>query len=181
MGFDLRQFLASHSPLATETEVWNNGQLGLEVKSYIGADFPPLEYVTSVRTIVFQGTSLLTIGDGSSVYIMPGGRLEKGETLDQTLRRELLEETGWSIQNVALIGFKHFHHLNPKPPEYKYPYPDFFQMVYVADADAFIPGRLDSEYEHHGFRPIVEVQKLPLKPSEILYLQYALKRKTHCI
>jgi 8-oxo-dGTP pyrophosphatase MutT (NUDIX family) len=40
----------------------------------------------------------------SDVYILPTGTLEEGETLQQTLARELKEETGASAQLLRYIG-----------------------------------------------------------------------------
>jgi 8-oxo-dGTP pyrophosphatase MutT (NUDIX family) len=44
--------------------------------------------------------------------------------LEQTVRREVLEETGWAIDPPKLLGVKHFRHLTPKPAGYSCPYPD---------------------------------------------------------
>src|SRR5579859_4927179 len=135
-------FLASRNPLSEEDQVWGNGDLAFTVRAYICQDCPPLEYVTSVRALVFQDDKLLTITDEQATHILPGGRVEKGETREATLRREVLEETGWTLRNIRQIGFLHYRHQNLKPPEYRYPYPDFIQLVYMADADVFQPDSL---------------------------------------
>jgi 8-oxo-dGTP pyrophosphatase MutT (NUDIX family) len=48
--------------------------------------------------------------------------------------REVREETGWTIHEHQLVrlGFLHFEHLVPPPPDYPYPAPDFIQLVYGA-------------------------------------------------
>jgi 8-oxo-dGTP pyrophosphatase MutT (NUDIX family) len=77
---------------------------------------------------------VLVQSDLDGVHIIPRGRCEPGETLEQTLRRELLEETGWTTDRPRLLGCLHFHHLSPKPPDYAYVYPDFLQPVFTANA-----------------------------------------------
>jgi 8-oxo-dGTP pyrophosphatase MutT (NUDIX family) len=107
----------------------------------------------------------------------PGGRVEKDESPEETLRRELLEETGWTMSDKKLLGFMHLHHLGAIPPNYKYPYPDFLWPIYLAEAgefsaDAKIPDEWVSESE---FLPVEEVIKLPLDKGEFLLLDAAFK------
>jgi 8-oxo-dGTP pyrophosphatase MutT (NUDIX family) len=52
------------------------------------------------------------------------------------MRREVLEETGWTLQDAVLLGPLHFQHLTPKPVDHPYAYPHFMQPIYVADADS---------------------------------------------
>ena len=56
---------------------------------------------------------------------MPGGQREPGETLEEALRREVREESGWLIDSVSILGFIHLEHLGPKPSGYRYPSPHF--------------------------------------------------------
>ena len=133
----LERFLTSFSTGTTDTITWGASQI--RVAGHLSRDLPPLQYVTSVRAIVVRGDQVLTVRDPNGVHVTPGGRIESGESLEEALRRELLEETGWSLLNISLLGFAHFHHLTPKPPEHPFPYPDFFQLVYAARPDSFRP------------------------------------------
>jgi 8-oxo-dGTP pyrophosphatase MutT (NUDIX family) len=91
--------------------------------------------------------------------ILPGGRREQGETLEQTLRREVIEETDWAINAPRLLGCLHFHHLSSKPPGYAYPYPDFVQPVFIANAVRYVSERrVHDEYvAESGFQPLAAV------------------------
>jgi ADP-ribose pyrophosphatase YjhB (NUDIX family) len=166
----LAAFLARHTAPVVETVTW--GQLPLQVANYLSPNLPPRTAITSVRAVVVRQGQVLVVRDPESVHILPGGRCEPGERLEQTLARELLEETGWTVGNLALLGFRHFHHLDPRPPAYSYPYPDFCQVVYAAAAQTYRPEAIDrAGYElEASFWPIAAVQALTLTPGERRFL-----------
>lgn len=180
MESDLAKFIHQHTPLVEESASWGQGLLPLRIISYLSAKMPPLEYITSVRTVVFQDNSVLVVRDSETSFkVTPGGRIEAGETLETTLRREVLEETGWGIINESPLGFMHFQHLAPKLKDYPYPHPDFIQLIYVAEASDFTPeAQVPGEYElESGFRSITEAQSLELEASQQLFLEAALRQR----
>lgn len=134
MDPQLADFLNVHKPEFVETVKWSD--LRLQVTTFVSEDLPPLDYVSSVRAMVTneeREVLMCTSADGET-HIVPGGRREAGETLEETLKREILEETGWHVEIGRQIGFWWFHHLTPKPEGYRYPYPDFLQIVHHATA-----------------------------------------------
>src|SRR6186997_853861 len=98
MDQELAAFLASYTPSIEQRVIW--GDMHFEVKSYLCADLPPLAFITSIRSVLFHNEQVLVVRDPTSHHILPGGRVETGESLTDTLRRELLEETGWAIDNT---------------------------------------------------------------------------------
>jgi 8-oxo-dGTP pyrophosphatase MutT (NUDIX family) len=114
------------------------GENRLVIRTYLTDRPPPAALVSSVRAVVFRRDRVAVIQDGQgSGHVVPGGRTEPGETQEQALRREVLEECGWTIGPPRLFAVLHLHHLTPKPPGHDRPYPDFLQPVFAAEADAF--------------------------------------------
>ncbi len=53
---------------------------------------PPLELITSVHSFCFQDNQLLLVKLNHRGWDFPGGHVEKEETVEQALNRELMEE-----------------------------------------------------------------------------------------
>lgn len=180
MNSDLAVFLAGKVALVEEDAVWGGGTLPLRITYYLTEEHPPPAHVTSVRAVVLRGDSVLVVRDAEdSFHVVSGGRREEGEDLEETLRREVLEETGWTLAEFSLLAVTHFHHLAPKPAGYPYPHPDFLQIIYVARAGSFRPeARRSGEYEvESGFRALDEVEALALEQSQQLLLRAALQHR----
>ena len=180
---ELAHFLARCERLAEEIAIWGQGAgaTRLCLVTYVTAETPPLAYVTSVRALVCRGDEVLVVRDPSGYHVIPGGRREAGETLEETLRREVLEETGWALGPITPFGLLHFHHLGPQLPGYHSPYPDFLHAVYLAEAGGFVPGALvtgEQAYElEAGFRPLAEIDGLGLPLGQRRLLAAALGQR----
>jgi 8-oxo-dGTP diphosphatase len=61
---------------------------------------------------------------------LPGGHVETKESLEETLAREVYEETKVIVEKPALIGYQQMEVLTAKPERYPYPYPVSFQVHY---------------------------------------------------
>ena len=176
MESNLAAFLSRHRTIVEDSAVWSD--LPLRITSYLSDELPPNQYITSVRGLIFRNDSILVVRNPQGIHISPGGRRKTGEILEETLHREVLEETGWTITDVRMFGFVHFHHLNPKPSGYKYLHPDFIQLIHVAHAGEFIPeAKIVDDYEiESNFRPLDEVKTLNLSAGERLVLDAALNK-----
>jgi 8-oxo-dGTP diphosphatase len=158
--------------------VWREGSIRLRIDCYLSMEHPPSSYVTSVRSVVLRGDDVLTVRNADEWHVLPGGRRERGETLEQTLRREVLEEAGLALVRPIQLGFMHLHHLTPKPSGYEYPYPDFLWLVFVSDARTVDSrGRVRDDYEEEAvFRPAAEARLLDLSGESRVFLEAALTR-----
>lgn len=176
MDHNLAAFLGDRAPVVTEP-VASGDRFRFRVAAYLGADDPPLPLVTSVRAVVLRHGRVLVQRDRTSRHILPGGRRDPGEPPDATVGREVREETGWELGEIALVGFMHYHHVDPRPAGHPYPYPDFVQMVYAGRAISFsAAAKLDDGFEvETTFRPLADARCLHLPRRELAYLAAALR------
>src|SRR5215210_7372565 len=115
MPFDLDAFLARHEPGGVQTVEWGTAAspIPLRIAGYLSQELPPLEYVASVRGVVFCRDRVLVMRNRDEVHVLPGGQREGDETLVETLQREVLEEAGWTVEVGGMLGFLHLRHLVP--------------------------------------------------------------------
>ena len=176
-------FLRGRAPLAEEEMVWSGGGRRLvQTRSTYALErkaSPPLQLVTSVRAVLTRGSDIIVVRDPAGCHIVPGGRLAEGEGLLDALKRELLEETGWSVRcEPALFAMFHYHIHSSRPDGYSYPYPDFLQLIYQAEAGRYDSGKIEvGGYElEAGFRARGAVKRLPLSSGEKALLELVEKK-----
>ncbi len=172
-------FLAGRTPVAVEDEIWGapGAPIPLRLSWYLPPDQLPAALVTSVRAIVLRDDAVLVLREPDGrPYIVPGGHCEAGESHEETVRREVLEETGWTLGTLAPLGCIHLHNLGPEPPGNPYPYPDAFQLVWHAAPLASHPDAIvfDQWVASSAFVPLSEALHLPLRPGERALLVAAL-------
>jgi ADP-ribose pyrophosphatase YjhB (NUDIX family) len=147
-------------PRAEEDVVW--GELPIHAAYYVTEEAPPEQLVSSVRAVVLCGERVLVCRNPAAVHALPGGRRESGETFEDTLRREVLEETGYAIGRPRPLGIGH---LQPKGRE------AFLWAVYVAESDGRQVAMPEDDYELEArFVPLAEALSLVDLPSRV-YLE----------
>ena len=146
MSEPLQAYLKAHPPYCQFTERWPV-QGELKVSLSLASILPPVEVASSVLSIVLNSNGqVLSVWppnpDGNIAHMVIGGRAEGTETPPETAIREVGEETGWRIEPVRMIGFRHFFHLEPRSDKTDRPYPDFIQPIFAVRAIAFDPALL---------------------------------------
>lgn len=103
-----------------------------EVALILDKELPPAPLITSALVLAFRDQDLLMINLNSRGWDIPGGHLEEGENAEGAMRREVMEETGASLNKVQMLGYQRIRLLSPCPPNYRYPYPESYQIIFVA-------------------------------------------------
>ena len=162
MQADLAAYLGRLVPIETTTALWADGTMPLRITEYLTAEVPPLAYVTSARAVVFRGDDVLALRNRHSAHVVPGGRREEGETVEQTIVREVIEEAGWLVRVGPQFAVVHLQHQAPRPADYRFPYPDFLWVIHVAEAIAPQPGAKSADdYEAEAvFRTVAEARQV---------------------
>lgn len=92
---------------------------------------------------------------------IPGGHLEPGETAEQAMCREVLEETGRIVKPVKQFGYQHIRIEGEVPDDYRYPTPAGYQLFFLAKVvggERFGPTQ---EVARWRYVPLAELSVLP--------------------
>jgi len=172
---ELKQFLSRHQPFGG----WRDEWLGvpLEFRAYVSAELPPSEFIGSVRALVLRDNNVL-VAHSSPPILSVGGRCEPGETVEETLLREVGEESGWLVTPLSVIGFVHGRHLDEQRPNWGRPAPDFIDPMFAATAVRFDPALLGQNEVRCEFLPVAAIEQLGIEQISRTFLNEALRRRS---
>jgi len=116
-----------------------------EVHLILSDVLPPLAHISTAFALAFAEDALLLTRLFDRGWDVPGGHLHPGESPEAAMRRETYEETGAHLGDAHLIGYQKVRILAPMPPNYRYPYPESYQVFYAAPVLALDPFTGDAE------------------------------------
>ncbi len=89
--------------------------------------------ILAVGAVVLDANRVLLVKraqhPGKGTWSIPGGVVGLGETLDQALRREILEETGLLVQPLELVGVAERIFMEGERVQYHYVILDYLCFV----------------------------------------------------
>jgi 8-oxo-dGTP diphosphatase len=96
---------------------------------------PPTELTSAAFGLVFDGDAILLARSVDRGWDVPGGHLEPGESAEEAMRREVLEETGVVVGGAWVFAHQLIRLLSPRPEGYRYPYPEGYQVFFRAEME----------------------------------------------
>jgi ADP-ribose pyrophosphatase YjhB (NUDIX family) len=113
---------------------------------------------TAADAVVFdeRGRVLLQCRSDFKQWGLPGGAVEVGETLEQAVRREVKEETGYDVEVVRLVGA----YSDPTDTTVRYPNGDVAHYVSLTFECRVVGGRPRTDEESTDLAWF-EVEALP--------------------
>lgn len=126
-----------------------------EVVAYDGS---PVDWRNSAYAFVVESGQILLVKNRlEKLYDIPGGGIDLGETLEEALAREALEEAGAKLKIGSLLDQQvdWFYHRGGK-------YYQTLQLFFTASLVGELNKPSDPDIEWAGFVPISELTKYPL-------------------
>ncbi len=95
---------------------------------------PDPALITNVRVLCFVGDDVVLITTAEFGPVgLPGGTLERGESVQEGLERELMEEVGAAVGRWEIVGRMRFRSEEAEPYRTHMPHPIFHWAVGYAD------------------------------------------------
>ncbi len=136
---------------------------------HICTDLPPRELCSAVFCIaMYQNKIVLTRNHRGWEFL--GGHIEEGETVEEAMHREALEEGGFTIDKFQLFGYRKY--ISKKDINgargIRYPFPISYNPHYVAISKSELEECFAEEcFERKAFT-VAEIEKLAIKGYPLL-------------
>lgn len=122
---------------------------------------PDLNYVTSVHGVCIDNGKVMLVQVASRGFNLPGGHIEKGESPEEALIRECMEEGYITCDSLSLLGAIRVSHEDNLLFDIHGKYPLIgYQLFYRTNVIECLPYRRESEC----------ITRIWVEPEEIPYV-----------
>lgn len=119
---------------------------------------PEPDLVSNVALVPSYGDDYVVVQTDSGRWTFPGGTVEPGESWDEALKREVMEEAGAETLGFQMIGGWEFRTHRDAPFRPQIPHPRFYRIVYTGSVRISGPPEPVADGEI-----ILDVRSAPLK------------------
>ncbi len=123
------------------TTTWgDNTIISFEATEYL----PATELTSIAGGFVFHKDQLVLANVPGRGWEIIGGRIDVGESPEDTFRREAYQQVGATLSHVKMIGLVRIEHTGPEPPNCPYPFPVGYGVNFIGiveSLDPFIGGK----------------------------------------
>lgn len=143
------------------------------VELHFNSSVPDLEKVAAVFVYAFnENGELLMVQEHKGTWDIPGGGREHDESIEETAKREVLEEACTIIRDIQITGYQRLLVEGQKPDNYRRPYPEAYEVFVsatVSEEHPFTPS--DEMTDRRYFTPEQAVQQdgLQFENRHIIY------------
>jgi ADP-ribose pyrophosphatase YjhB (NUDIX family) len=147
------------------------------IEHFNDPDAPPANSLVPAASAVVsdpEGRILLHRRDDNTLWTIPGGAMEVGESIGQTVIREVKEETGLDVEPEAIVGV----YTNPRHVV-EYGDGEVRQQFSICFACKAVGGQLatSDESPEVGFFSPAEIDSMPMHESIRLRIRHYLERR----
>jgi ADP-ribose pyrophosphatase YjhB (NUDIX family) len=147
------------------------------IEHFNDPDAPPANSLVPAASAVVvdpEGRILLHRRDDNELWTIPGGAMEVGESIGQTVIREVKEETGLDVEPEAIVGV----YTNPRHVV-EYGDGEVRQQFSICFACKAVGGQLatSDESPEVGFFSPAEIDSMPMHESIRLRIRHYLERR----
>ena len=100
---------------------------------------PPHEMTSIAGGFVFHQDKLVVVNVPGRGWEIIGGRIDVGETPEETFCREAMNQIGVTLSHVKMVGVVRIEHTGPEPPNCPYPYPVGYGIQYIGIVSEYMP------------------------------------------
>ncbi len=120
-----------------------------------------------VRIIVKREDAVLLCVNKKGTYFLPGGHVEFGDTIEETIYKETKEELGWERDQIKSFSFKGYLENSFTPKDGTEPRHEL-NMIFDAEINENTPTQSQESHIDFQWVPLQDIKNIRLLPSAII-------------